>query len=345
MIHYSSLYISIRFAESRPVFAYAGDVIMKKTTRTLKGFTLIELGVAICIVSILTSVIVPNLNEHIIDANKASDISNAKLIYEDTMIVLGTNQDAAISFYNQDCSVSPQIKEPEYEWVTLPDGTKVRRFKGMKKYNATSGPMPVARMVGVTRSTFTTYTTAQKLYNSGTNNKNNQDWQTKDYYDGMWEDTGVGDYGKKPVRNRAENSDLSKKENGTRKENGKTVTTYGRTDSGHSVFIKALSEKENIPLYGDQYEPGTIDPNTGKGKPVSKDKPYYPMRYTTHPRESVEERKYCYKWIIDYDRDTMQVGVKAGWQHMDQNGIAMNCYHLYPDTCVEYRDEQFYEVK
>jgi prepilin-type N-terminal cleavage/methylation domain-containing protein len=313
--------------KSRPVFAYAGDVIMKKTTRTLKGFTLIELGVAICIVSILTTIIVPNLNENIIDANKASDLSNAKLIYEDTMVVLGTNQDAALSFYNQDCSVQPQVKEPEYEWVTLPDGTKVRRFKGMKKYSVDKGPMPVARMVGVSRSAFVTYTTAQKLYNSGTNNKNNQDWQTKDYYDGMWEDTGVGDFSKKPVRNRAEKSDLSMLNDGS----GKT----GRKNSGHSVFIKALSEKEGIPLYGD---PGTTN-----------DRPYYPMRYTTHPREAVQDRKYCYKWIIDYDRDTMQVGVKAGWQHMDQNevtgGTAMNCYHLYPDTCIEYRDEQFYEVR
>lgn len=289
---------------------------MKKTTRTLKGFTLIELGVAICIVSILTSIIVPNLNENIIAANKASDLSNAKLIYEETMIVLGTNQDAAVSFYNENCSTTPQVKEPVYEWQTLPDGTKVKVFKTMKKVTTSKGQVryvPVARMVGVSRNAFYTYSNAQKQY--GGNGNSGANWQSVDYYDGLWEDCGVGDQAQKQkVRARAE-------------------LPVSNTNAAHAAFIKALSEKEGIPLCGD---PGTTT-----------DKPYYPMRYCTHPHEAVEGRKYTYKWLIDYDTETLQVGVKAGWHHMDQgsNGFSMNCFHLYPDTCAEYRDEQFYVVK
>lgn len=297
---------------------------MKKTTRTLKGFTLIELGVAICIVSILTSVIVPNLNENIIAANKATDLSNAKLIYEDTMIVLGTNQEAAISFYNQNCSITPQVKEPVYEWKTLPDGTKVKVFKQMKKASGKSElcPVPVVRMMGVTRSAFNTYSNAQKQY-GGSGNSGTQ-YQSTDYHS-TWEDCGSDS--KNDIYQRALKANHS--------------TEAGRKAASHSVFIKALSEKEGIPVRGQQ-NLNKKDPNY---REVNMDKPYYPMRYCTHPRESVEGRKYTYKWIVDYDRDTMQVGVKAGWHHGDQNAIHMNCYHLYPDTCVEYRDEQFYEVK
>ncbi len=66
-----------------------------KIHRNKKGFTLIELIVVIAILAILAAILVPTISGFIGKANQATDVANAKMLYNAGMMVLSQGGAAA----------------------------------------------------------------------------------------------------------------------------------------------------------------------------------------------------------------------------------------------------------
>lgn len=264
--------------------------------KKVKGFTLIEMGIVIFILSVLTGMIVPRLYAFIKEAEKATDISNGKLLYTATLLVVATDDDVEMSFFNTEgAGGAYNHKIPQYKTI---NGEQV--FVGMKTVSVKDGLKPVTRIDGVDRETFYIFAKRQKLQSS-----DNSPNYAKDYT-GMWEDTGSNS--KNDIRKRS--------------------TSKNMATAGHSKFVVALSEKMEMPVRGD---------TTFRGKPVSNDKTYFRMRYTTHDKEAVEGRKYAYRWQIVYDPQNMEPQVWVGYHQCE------TCFQLYPAQSPEYTAEHFSE--
>jgi prepilin-type N-terminal cleavage/methylation domain-containing protein len=86
--------------------------------KKVKGFTLIEMGIVIFILSVLTGMIVPRLYAFIKEAEKATDISNGKLLYTATLLVVATDDDVEVSFFNTEgAGGAYNHKIPQYKTI------------------------------------------------------------------------------------------------------------------------------------------------------------------------------------------------------------------------------------
>lgn len=104
--------------QSRTVRSFEkGAIIMtrKNFMKKAKGFTLIELIVVIGIITVLGCLIVPNLTQHIYNAQRRADVQNARMTYEALMMVMATEDMDENFFVDRDKST----------WlpVTVNDGT------------------------------------------------------------------------------------------------------------------------------------------------------------------------------------------------------------------------------
>jgi len=257
---------------------------MKKTFR---GFTLIELAIVVFSISVLTGILVPNLQHYIIQAQKATDFANGALIYDSVSLVIASDDDAYYSFYNQNGgSRTAQVPERvekniggETYWVwskTNKKTTIVTRCSGVDAQQEYYLAKKMDMMYGRQGATSGEWSGLHDPFYNG-NNKGKYTLYT-------WEPVcGNNDGDKVKAMQPAE---LMK-----RVKNG--------TDQGE-YFTKMLSEKMEMPVWGDPQ--------------ADKSKTHLTMRYTggkayvqdktgqdKNRKADVSRDMYAWEWMITVD--------------------------------------------
>jgi prepilin-type N-terminal cleavage/methylation domain-containing protein len=283
---------------------------MKKTFR---GFTLIELAIVIFAISVLTGIIVPNLQQYIEQAEKATDYANAALLYDDMSLVIASDDDAYFSFYS-DGNRSAQI--PVYTTVTLKNGEKFSYWK-----RGTGYAYIVTRCSGVDGAQAYAFSQkqgqgweAEQVANQvlKDDGKTQDAWNAvhspwyntvnkKDYTIYTWEPIDGGKYGNLDNKNKGMVSSTLQK------------AVEDGTDKG-AYFTFMLSQKMDMPVWGDS--------------DADYSKTHFPMRYHKGTGKD-ENSKYVWNWMICYDKDSYEPVIYAG------NG-QINCdRQVYPDVTAE----------
>jgi type IV pilus assembly protein PilA len=121
--------------------------------RNKKGFTLIELIVVIAILAILAAILVPTISGFIGRANDATDIANAKMLYNSGMMVLAEGGSGTFT------SSSDPISDYVTAWPVVKNPTSNGHFFRVT-VNATS--------VVVATYTAATGGTVEKTFNQST---------------------------------------------------------------------------------------------------------------------------------------------------------------------------------
>ena len=301
--------------------------------KTLKGFTLIELGIVIFSLSVLTSIIVPNLQRYIEEAEIATDVANAKIIYEACMLTVTTDDDVFASAFNEGGSapgVYTEVIDPVTGEVTgytrIGGGSKIGTDDAGKdiKVGDNRAMVVVTRCDGVDA--------AQRKQYEG----KNKDGKTYDFH-GLggciytWENVSDG---------------------GTLQQKGNLIRT---NDDGHQRFTVALCENMNMPIMGDDYEGGKYKYIPTTGTPVHKDKTYLRMRYIRHKMATTSgntqastngtyDPRNAYRWFVTYDLNDRAFHILAGTGQGAEAGVTETAYGLegfyeiYPDATAEYAD-------
>ncbi|MBQ5331271.1 MAG: type II secretion system protein [Oscillospiraceae bacterium] len=297
--------------------------------KTLKGFTLIELGFVLVILSILTGLIVPSLQSTIRDANIATDVANAKVIYENSMLLAATDEDMMISMYQTNSSNS--YKPLYHDSVKGYNYDGIGEFVGWTKDGKTDNTKKsvVTRMDGVNLAQRRAYA---RLNGTGTDDNHNDgkshSWDGSTYTSGRDGDTLF--YTWEPVADANKSNPRASFAN----QSGDTwVVDRSKLHSKTNVyFTVGLSEKMNMPIYGDAYEGGTLlkSGNSKTGAKVDRNKPYLRMRYIVHETPVTGQAKAAYRWFIMCDQQTREITIESSWGQSPEYGS----YQIYPPRGV-----------
>ncbi|MCR5806742.1 MAG: type II secretion system GspH family protein [Oscillospiraceae bacterium] len=71
------------------------------TMKKAKGFTLIEMIVVIAIIGVLACILIPSMMNHMKEAQKVTDVANAKTLYDNVISIMMLDSDAEYSFYGK----------------------------------------------------------------------------------------------------------------------------------------------------------------------------------------------------------------------------------------------------
>jgi type II secretory pathway pseudopilin PulG len=300
--------------------------------KTLKGFTLIELGIVIFSFSVLTGIIVPNLQRYIEEAEIASDYANGALIYNDVSLVISSDDDAYFSFYAMEYDGtkkdSKECQYPQAKMVKDKDGNYIQTWTKDTHYVTTV----VTRCSGADYSTMMALAKRQgqgydkQKENQGLtgNTNNNSNWHG--LHDHFNDGSSVLFTWEPVLANKSmDREDIMKKV----REN---KFGWGDGKDSHKYFTLLLCEKENLPIWSD-YVNGTKSLN----KKVTS-KPAIQMRYykgNKNPDKGKDsagvqylfsQSDYVWEWMITYNPDTLEPEVWAG------NGQGNLVRRLYPDV-------------
>lgn len=281
---------------------------MKKTL-TLKGFTLIELGVVLVILSVLSGIIVPSLQQQIKYASLATDVANGKLIYENCMLIATTSDELAADMFYYDSSMDTQY----YKEKRDKDGNIIGWEKSSSKVSGKEKSV-VTRMDGVpvaSRQHYAQLNQYKTDYGDDTHcyaytvfdGNSNKSTDIGCFY--TWEPTTCAggekkhpqDYKSKPL----------------------------------VKFTFALSEKMGLPIYNDPKDAG----NTSLKK-----RPSLRMRYIKHDTPIGGQVKYAYRWFIMCNHNDNTISVESSVGQAPDKGS----YQIYPPTGV-YQDINKDQVK
>lgn len=269
------------------VFCFKGVVVMRKT---LKGFTLIEMGVVIVIISILTGLLVPSLQGNLRDAYIATDVSNAKTIYNAASLVVGVDDRAYASAFARGAGSCRPYK---FDKVTNDKGEVIGyKTNGTATADNPLCMCPITRMDGCNAAAVKTY--ARLNGNGESGDPHNPAGSGNCIY--TWEN----------VADTSNKDDIRwDRRSGADKNN----------PNGHQYFTVLLSEKMNMPIWGDENEGGTWA-ERGNGKAVNKKDTYLRMRYIKHDRVKEISGDYvcAYRWFVtaDYSNRTFKVMTGVG---------------------------------
>lgn len=257
--------------------------------KTLKGFTLIELGIVVFAISVLTGIIVPYLQNYIVQAEKATDYANAALLYDDVSLVIASDDDAYFSFYN-DNGGNRTAQLPQRKSYTDPVTKKTVWYWDKNSSNGHKTSI-VTRCSGVDAAQ--EYALAKKmdmLY--GRKYSNGTDWSG--LHDPFYNGNNKGKYTLYTWEPVCGNNDGDKVKAMQPAELMKRVKNG--TDQGE-YFTKMLSEKMDMPVWGDAK--------------ADKSKSHFRMRYTGGHKYTQEDGKpdlsndmYAWEWMITIDKDS-----------------------------------------
>jgi type II secretory pathway pseudopilin PulG len=303
--------------------------IMKKTL-TLKGFTLIELGIVIVMISILTGIIVPNLQSYIEDSEKASDYANAALIYNDVSLVISTDENAYLSFFGDayDGSGSKTCQYPIAEMVKDKDGNWIQKWRKDTKHLTSV----ITRCSGVNYDTALAlaarqgqgYDAANKTKELTGQNTGDQNWH------GLHDPFGYSTSGKgtkriiytwEPVL-----ADKTMNKADIQKKVDENKFGWGDGKDSNKYFTLLLCEKENLPVWDNnvseevgskvpirmRYNKGNKNPDKGKNSAG--------VQYL------FSDSDYVWEWMITYNPETLEPEIFAG------NGQGNLVRKVYPDV-------------
>jgi len=297
--------------------------------KTLKGFTLIELGIVIFSLSILTSIIVPNLQRYIEEAEIATDVANAKIVYEACMLTVSTDDDVYRSAFNQGGS-NPGVYKEKIDPVTgeVIGYERVSHGKTVTGSDGSSINVGDNRaMVIVTRC-------------DGVDGAQRKAYEAQDKNGKTYDFHGLGEciY---TWENVTDSGSLSNKGDLIRK-----------NTNGHQRFTVALCENMNMPIMGDEYEGGTYTAKRTSGTKVHKDRTYLRMRYIRHKMAPTSGNKgsngqtydprNAYRWFVTYDVNDLSFHIVSGTGQGAEAGVKDGAYGLegfyeiYPNSSAEY---------
>jgi type II secretory pathway pseudopilin PulG len=306
---------------------------MKKTFR---GFTLIELAIVVLGISVLTGLIVPNLQHYIEDAERATDFANAALLYDDLSLVMAADDDAYISFYSGGNDGEKTCQYPIHRTkVVTVDGKKVVVEYWDKKSDYKT--YIVTRCSGVDASM--AMALAKRQGQGYDYQDENGGWHGlhDPWYDQATEKGKHTLYTWEPV---LPGGTYGQKKNAM---NRTTIANNVKNGTDTSqYFTAALSYKMNMPVWGDDYTGGSTTKygNKDSGDPVDTSKSYFRMRYYkgykgdkggqtvdgNYVAYNYTNSDYCWEWMVTFNPDTLEPEIWAG------NGQGNLVRKLYPQV-------------
>jgi Tfp pilus assembly major pilin PilA len=282
--------------------------------KTFKGFTLIELAIVVFSISVLTGIIVPNLQRYIIQAQKATDYANGALIYDSVSLVIASDDDAYYSFYN-DNNGSRTAQRPDRVQKTYKkaDGTTETVWVWQKKDGVPTTVVTRCSGVDVEQEAYLAHKMDMMYgregsasgewsglhdpwYDSESNKgKGNAD-KSLQYTLYTWEPVGIS-------------GTAETKNNGMKRDVIRNKVKNG-TDQGE-YFTMCLSQKMDMPVWGDKEYHGSA---------VNMKKSYLTMRYTggktyvqgVHGKADISRDMYAWEWMITIDTDTYEPAIYRG---------------------------------
>ena len=298
--------------------------------KTLKGFTLIELGIVVFSLSVLAGIIVPNLQRYIEQAEMASDYANGALIYDDISLIIASDDNAYHSFYAGEYEGSGQktCQYPQIKMVKLPSGEYVQTWTKDTNYKTSI----VTRCSGVNYDTALAlakrqgqgYDTQKQNQNLTGNTNDSQNWH------GLHDPFGYSSKGKGTKRiiytwEPVDSNKTMNKEDIIKKVKEHKFGWGGDKDN-NKYFTLCLCEKQNLPIWDNN-----VSESVGSKIPIQ-------MRYNKgnkNPDKGKDangvqylfsQSDYVWEWMITYNPDTLEPEVWAG------NGQGNLVRKVYPDV-------------